>query len=74
MQRRRTSLTNPTYKLTETERLHVAWLDWMGLWPRERIAKAYGVSRKTVAMCRDRWEARLDAGAAADAADVAQRP
>ncbi len=52
---RATSLTNPTYKLDATDRLVLGIMSGMGRWPKERLAKEFGVSRKTVIVCERRY-------------------
>lgn len=48
-------LVNPTYKLTEQDRYHIAILVALRLYAKESIGKAYGVSRRTVANCYERY-------------------
>lgn len=53
---RATSKTHPDHiKLTEQERYFISILSHMKLWPKEEIAKVYGVSRKTVLNCTLRY-------------------
>lgn len=39
---------NPTYKLTEEDRLDLSILARMNLWSKTALAEEFGVSRKTV--------------------------
>lgn len=50
-----TGKVNPTYRLTEQERYHVAILGHMNLWPKDRIARAYDITRHTVLKCMRRY-------------------
>lgn len=52
---------NATYKLTEQDRTHVGMLAAMNLWPKQHIADAYGVTRKTVLVCQQRYLGEQDA-------------
>lgn len=51
-----TGKVNSTYRLTEQERGHIALLSSLRLWPKARIAKAYGVSAKTVLVCEQSFK------------------
>lgn len=54
-----TGKINPTYKLTPTQRLHISIITHLGLWPRYRIAEAYGVTSRTVQACTEKHPAPL---------------
>ena len=42
---------NPTYKLSEQERVLISTMAHLRLWTSTAIAEAWGVSRKTVTNC-----------------------
>jgi hypothetical protein len=63
-------MTNPTYRLTETQRLHISILGHLcedgrdqtrrsRRWSKTAVAKAYGVSTKTVLNCMARYPAEV---------------
>ena len=51
---RRTSLTNPTYRLSAADRATLGLMASMGLWSQTALAAEFGVSRKTVSDCERR--------------------
>lgn len=52
---RSTGKVNSTYRLTEQERYYVSILGHLKKWPKEHIARAFGVHRKTVTTCMARY-------------------
>lgn len=50
---------NPTYRLTPQDRHILGVLAALGLWPKARLARLYGVHPKTVLDCQRRFEEGL---------------
>lgn len=47
---------NATYRLSAEDRTVLGIMAALGRWSITRLAREFGVSRKTVLVCRERWE------------------